>query len=348
MVLGLLLLLAFLAGPRNNALAAPMAAGATNSVTPSPTSRPGADFSGTPLSGSAPLTVQFTALNSNPLSYCSWTFGDGTSQGFAPAAGAYLTICPSVAHTYPSAGSFNVTLYVVKGTNGFSNSMTKTGYIQVSGSGSATPTKTSTAVLVERGHVHVGSASGPALANVKVCTYLAAYQFDCDKNATLTDQNGYYQLSMCVPQQEDVTIVASLSGYTFSPAFYSMINYGGCTNGTFDFVAQPSNVTSPTPTPTLTPTRTLTPTVTPTSSLTCSPVIGTITAPFTFDGAGTYCWRSTNLGSYINSWNLTSLIINGVDFSKKFVPYTSLPPKINGYWYVTYTSSVAWGHFEAK
>ena len=466
----LLILLAGLLGPRSNALAAPAGAGATNTVTPTPTSRPGADFSGTPLSGTAPLTVQFTALNGSLLTYCSWTFGDGTSQIFAASTGTYFTICPSTTHTYTSAGSFNVTLYVVKGTNGFSNSMTKTGYIQVSGSGtltstptasttnsllpdlvitsisyvgsspacankpqdavvvsnignvaagpfvvafntltqsvsglaagaqvtlsfsavsaatatadstnivaesnegnnslfaqlpvptqaytctptaSITPTATPSAVVLARGHVHVGSASGPALANVKVCIYLAAYQFNCDTNATLTDQNGYYQLSMCVPQQETVTILPSLSGYTFAPANYTMINYGGCTSGTFDFVAQPGNTTTPTPTPTptITPTRTLTPTVTPTGYAACSPLTGSITVPFSFDGAGTFCWQTTALGSYINSWNLTSLTINGVDFNNRYYPNTNYPPKINGYYYIRYVSAVAWGHFEAK
>jgi hypothetical protein len=77
-------------------------------------------------------------------------------------------------------------------------------------------------------------------------------------------------------------------------------------------------------------------------------VTGTITAPFTHDGAGDFCWQSTNLGSYINSWNLTTLTINGVDFNNKYIIVSSLPPLINGYWYVHYVSAVSYGHFEAK
>jgi glucuronoarabinoxylan endo-1,4-beta-xylanase len=97
---------------------------------------------------------------------------------------------------------------------------------------------------------------------------------------------------------------------------------------------------------TLTPTRTLTP-GTPTGG-TCSPVTSTITAPFTQDGAGTFCWQSSNLGSYINSWNLVSLTVNGTNYTNLYVAVGSYPAKINGYWYVSYNSTVAWGHFEAK
>ena len=105
------------------------------------------------------------------------------------------------------------------------------------------------------------------------------------------------------------------------------------------------------------PTRTNTPnsstptpirTATPGSGATCSPVSSTITAPFSYDGVGTLCWQSTNLGSYINSWNTTSVTLNGVNVSNLYVAVGSYPAKVNGYWYVSYSSSVAWGHFEAK
>jgi hypothetical protein len=77
-------------------------------------------------------------------------------------------------------------------------------------------------------------------------------------------------------------------------------------------------------------------------------VTGTIAAPFTRDGAGTFCWQTSNLGSYVNSWNLSQLTINGVDFTNKYVPASSYPPKINGYWYIRYNGNYAWSHFEAR
>jgi hypothetical protein len=110
-----------------------------------------------------------------------------------------------------------------------------------------------------------------------------------------------------------------------------------------------------TPGPTFTPTRTptvgptFTRTITPTSGAgACSPVTSSITAPFTYDGAGTFCWQSSNLGTYISSWNTTSVTINGVNFTNIWVGAGSYPPQIGGYWYVGYTSALSYGHFEAK
>jgi len=110
---------------------------------------------------------------------------------------------------------------------------------------------------------------------------------------------------------------------------------------------------TPTTGPSLTPTRTPTqgtnptPTRTSTPGTTCSPT-STITAPFTYDGAGTFCWQSSNLGSYINSWNTVSVIINSVNVTNIYVASGSYPAKVNGYWYVSYNSTVSYGHFEAK
>ncbi len=110
-----------------------------------------------------------------------------------------------------------------------------------------------------------------------------------------------------------------------------------------------------TATPTRTPTRTpIGPTATPTRTPTpggsgaCSPVSSTITAPFTFDGAGTFCWQTSNLGSFVNSWNLGRLTINGVDFTNRWAASSSYPPRINGFWYVSYTGNFSWSHFEAR
>jgi hypothetical protein len=115
----------------------------------------------------------------------------------------------------------------------------------------------------------------------------------------------------------------------------------------------PSTLTR-TPTAGLTATRTNTPVppvitnTPPPGGTTCSPVTSSITAPFTYDGAGTFCWQSTNLGAYVNSWNTTSVTINGLNATNLYVASGSYPAKVNGYWYVSYSSSVAWGHFEAK
>jgi endoglucanase len=114
----------------------------------------------------------------------------------------------------------------------------------------------------------------------------------------------------------------------------------------------PNNFTptrTPTTPPGVTPTRTPTtppsqPTNTPTQPTGCT----TITAPFTKDGAGTLCWQISAIPGYINSWNLTSLTVNGVNETNLYVATGSLPAKVNGLWTINYSSSVAWGHFEAK
>ncbi len=138
------------------------------------------------------------------------------------------------------------------------------------------------------------------------------------------------------------------------PAYTAVLNALNAAGG-----SNPTNTpVGPTPTRTNTSVPTATsvnPTNTPVPTATsggngngaCSPVTATISAPFSQDGAGTFCWQSNNLGAYINSWNLASLKVNGVDYTNVYASTSSLPAKINGYWYVSYSSSVTWGHFEA-
>ncbi len=118
-------------------------------------------------------------------------------------------------------------------------------------------------------------------------------------------------------------------------------------------IGVPTNTPTRTSAVTNTPTRTTVPptaTPTPTSGggAPCSPVTSDITAPFTFDGAGTFCWRSTNLGAFVNSWNTNSVTLNGVNITNVYVPASSYPPQQGGYWYVGFNGSFAWSHFEAK
>jgi PKD repeat protein len=84
---------------------------------------PVADFSGTPLSGSAPLTVQFTDKSTGTPATWDWNFGDGsTSTSKNPM------------HTYTNSGSFTVALVVSNGEG--SDSISYTDYITTTTSGS--------------------------------------------------------------------------------------------------------------------------------------------------------------------------------------------------------------------
>jgi hypothetical protein len=45
---------------------------------------------------------------------------------------------------------------------------------------------------------------------------------------------------------------------------------------------------------------------------------------------------------------MASLTINGVNYTNAYAFSSNLPPKINGFWYVSYTGNFPWSHFEAK
>lgn len=117
----------------------------------------------------------------------------------------------------------------------------------------------------------------------------------------------------------------------------------------------PTRTNTPLPGPTLTPTRTNTPsgptptfTRTPTPGSgggTCSPVTSTITAPFDKTGAGTFCYQSSNMGTNINSWGMTTLTVNGTNYTNLWVSTSSLPAKIGGFWYVVYVGTGTNSHF---
>jgi mannan endo-1,4-beta-mannosidase len=135
--------------------------------------------------------------------------------------------------------------------------------------------------------------------------------------------------------------------------------YSGGTNPTPTRTNTPGVVFTPTRTNTpnsFTPTRTntpgavFTPTRTPTPGTgggSCTPT-STVTAPWAFDGAGTFCWQIASIPNYINSWNTVSVAVNGTNFTNVWAAAGSLPAKINNNYYVAYNSTVAWGHFEAK
>ena len=84
----------------------------------------------------------------------------------------------------------------------------------------------------------------------------------------------------------------------------------------------------------------------PSSTTPCSNPT-TITVPFAKDGAGDFCWViSANIG-YINSWNMRTVEVNGVALTNQWVAGGSLPPRINGNYYIHYVGDYAWSHFEA-
>ena len=78
-------------------------------------------FSGTPTNGTRPLAVTFTDQSTGSITNLLWNFGDGQTTN--TAGGAVL------AHTYPIAGNYPVTL-IASGLGG-SATNTKPGYVTV-------------------------------------------------------------------------------------------------------------------------------------------------------------------------------------------------------------------------
>ncbi|MCA1744369.1 MAG: glycoside hydrolase family 9 protein [Bacteroidales bacterium] len=69
-----------------------------------------------------------------------------------------------------------------------------------------------------------------------------------------------------------------------------------------------------------------------------------ITIPFSQDGEGEFCWVTSQAIGYINSWNLATLEINGVDFTNTWS--NSLPEPVNGQYFIYYKANYPWSHFE--
>jgi PKD repeat protein len=86
---------------------------------------PTANFAGSPTSGTAPLTVQFTDLSSGEPTSWLWDFGDGSSSALQ-----------NPSYEYTTAGTYTVSLTA---TNAYgSDTETRTSYITVSEPGSVT------------------------------------------------------------------------------------------------------------------------------------------------------------------------------------------------------------------
>ena len=83
-----------------------------------PPPKPVANFSGTPLSGFTPLTVQFTDSSTNTPTSWDWDFGDDVSSE-----------AQNPNHEYTSGGTYTVTL--TAGNLGGSDSEIKTNYVSV-------------------------------------------------------------------------------------------------------------------------------------------------------------------------------------------------------------------------
>lgn len=115
-------------GPTGSATSTPT--GTTTTPVPGPV----ANFTASPLTGIAPLTVQFTDHSTNSPTSWSWNFGDGDTTNSTKQ---------NPVHTYANPGNYTVSLTVANGVG--SNTSTRTNYITVNPLPSADFTGTPTA-----------------------------------------------------------------------------------------------------------------------------------------------------------------------------------------------------------
>lgn len=109
-------------------------------------------FSGDPLSGMAPLQVQFTDRSTGQPTVWQWDFGDGfTSSERNPV------------HTYPEAGSYTVTLRAIN--SGGSGSARKSSYISVTSQQAVTTGQPAESQLISS--FSYDRVSGPAPLTVQ-------------------------------------------------------------------------------------------------------------------------------------------------------------------------------------
>jgi Zn-dependent metalloprotease len=151
---------------------------------------PVANFSGTPTSGGAPLTVNFTDLSSNDPTSWSWSFPGGTPSGSTVQN-------PSV--TYNTPGNYNVSLTATNASG--SDGETKTNYIAVAApqppvanftasttnpsvGGSVTFTDTSTNSPTSWSWTFEGGTPGTSTAQNPTITYNTEGTFDVTLVAT--------------------------------------------------------------------------------------------------------------------------------------------------------------------
>lgn len=94
--------------------------GGHGSPPPPPPPPPVANFTATPLSGTAPLFVTFTDTSTNTPNAWDWDFGDGGSS-----------VSQNPTYTFTTPGDFDISL--LASNTGGSDSEVKTGYVSVTG-----------------------------------------------------------------------------------------------------------------------------------------------------------------------------------------------------------------------
>ena len=198
---------------------------------------PVADFSGSPTSGEAPLTVNFTDLSSNNPTSWSWDFGDGgTSSEQNPT------------HTYNSPGTYTVSLTA---SNAYgSDTNTKTDYITVTQASQPTMhvnqvnvTKQSFWFLTRaKAEVEIVDAGGAAVDNATVDGTWSGGVSGSASETTASDGWATFYSSWVIGDADYTFCVDNVtkSGWQYDPA--ANVEECGSTTGTNVEAEQLSNI----------------------------------------------------------------------------------------------------------
>jgi PKD repeat protein len=145
-------------------------------VTVSTCPLPSTDFSGTPTSGTAPLTVAFTDLTSGSPASWSWAFGDGGTSAVQ-----------SPTHVYTAPGTYDVSLTTTNACG--ADTETKLGYITVTGAGGTTE-EVVTGAGAGATNAPVVKAWDHAMPPAAVATFTAYGTPQYGANVATADMNG--------------------------------------------------------------------------------------------------------------------------------------------------------------
>lgn len=233
----------------------------------------------------------------------------------------------------------------IAGTNSTGEEFTLTVNTSVGGSvspsGGSYPegTEVTLTATPDEGYVFDGWSGDASGTNTTI-----SITMDSDKSitATFVEENVpvYYTLSVTINGNGSVTP----NGGTYEEG--SVVNLVATADAGNEFVSWSGDVSSSSSSINITmdADKSITATFQASNGELCSNPV-TIALPYSQNGAGEYCWFTSDGISYVNSWNMTLVEINGVDFTNTWSD--NMPPAIDGGYYIYYEGEFGWSHFEA-
>ena len=187
---------------------------------------PVAAFSASPTSGNAPLDVTFTDSSTGTPTAWSWNFGDGNTSAVQ-----------NPKHTYPTAGTYTVTLTVTNAAG--SNTVTKTNYISAGAAAAQTPVAAFSA----------SPTSGNAPLNVTFTDSSTgsptAWKWNLGDGTNSTVQNPVHKYSAAGTYTVTLTATNAASSNTLTKTSYIIVGTTAAQTPVAAFSASPTSGNAP-------------------------------------------------------------------------------------------------------